>query len=67
MNAAFIRANMDTLKAVVCDAVFRTEVAKTGMVKKDLSGSLSVKHPCLRDLVFLENVKLQKCKLVLIE
>ena len=26
------------------------------MVKKDLSGSLSVKHPCLSDLVFLEKL-----------
>ena len=38
MNAAFIRANVDTLKAVICDAVFGTEVGQDGNGQKGLVG-----------------------------
>ena len=52
MNAAFIRANMDTLKAVVCDAVFRTEVGQNGNGQKGLVGEFISEASLFKGLGF---------------
>lgn len=57
MNAAFIRANMDTLKAVVCDAVFRTEVGQNGNGQKGLVGEFISEASLFKGLGFP-----RKCK-----
>ena len=57
MNAAFIRANMDILKVVICDTVFGTEVGQDRNSQKGLVGEFIGEASLFEGLGFPRKIK----------